>query len=255
MIAVQTSLGVRSRLGVEPDLEQGPGGVQHHVGVAASKRGRLRQRSRLGDPAGQPGGLGDVEPDDLRQRLREGIRIGPVGVGGSGPDRRDVTRVPALVDELCQVAEAAVDIGREHDRGARRPGAVDQAARSRAERRERDRDGRPARPRGRVEGRAQRIEVDAQRRERPAVDVDHALERERVPNGPIGLTGPPPPVPWLDRRLAPLALRRRHRVAPRLEGGDGPPLDVAIGQPERPLVGGDGGVAGAQRARNSRISA
>ena len=72
-------------------------------------------------------------------------------------------RVPALVDELRQVAEAAVDVRREHHR-ARPVDQVPSTRRrgSRAERRERDRDGRPARPRRRVEACAQRIEVDAQ---------------------------------------------------------------------------------------------
>ena len=242
------------RVRMEPDLEQRPGRVEGHTGVAAAQRFRNRNRGRAPQPARLPGRFGDIERHELGQRLGQRVRGGPVGERRPSPERRDVDGVARLVDQLGELTQPAIHVAGEDRRRSRRPRAVRAQGWAAAERGERDGHRGPAGPGRGVELHVQRVEVGTQRGVQLAVDPEHAVQRQRVAHRSIRRAGEPPPVPGLDRatdradvagaaRLAVDRRRRRDGVSPRLQGRDDPRLDVMDGHAQRDGIGGDGGAA------------
>ncbi len=118
-------VGVGAGLPQHPHLEQRPGHVHHDAGVPAAKA--VGQRHGVAQPALLPRRLRHVERDEVAERLREGIAVGPIGKGRTGPDRRDVDGVSRLVEQLGEIVEAALPVGGKHPRLSRLPPAAAEA--------------------------------------------------------------------------------------------------------------------------------
>ena len=158
MIAIHTAFGILRRIGVHPDLEERPADIHHDRRVARAHR--FGERHRVAEPLRLPRRLVDLERRDVGESLGERIVIRPVEERGPRADRRDVHRVPALVQQLVQIADAGELVGREDPFVAGDPAAAVEA-RAAAEGRVRDR--RLPLARQEVVAHLQRVHVRAER--------------------------------------------------------------------------------------------
>ena len=78
-----------------PQLEQGPGDVEDDAAVLGPNR--LRERRRVSQEGPLPRRLEHLERRKIGDPFGEGVAVGPIGVRGARPDRRDVDGVTGFV--------------------------------------------------------------------------------------------------------------------------------------------------------------